>query len=207
MCMQSDIAALILAAGASSRMGKPKQLLKLGEKYMLEQVIRLALSAEFTEIVAVVGCHSEQIRRLIPIEDTRFRWTVNPDALMGQSTSLQAGFRALGEGVEGVMVLLGDQPFISEKTIRHIFEEGSSILNETQGSVVIQPSFRGRIGHPVFFVRPPHADILCLQGDQGAKGILGKLDGRIFVPVEDEGTVIDLDTPEDVKQYDFKNEK
>ncbi|MCP1357613.1 nucleotidyltransferase family protein [Aneurinibacillus migulanus] len=205
--MQPNIAALILAAGASSRMGKPKQLLELDGKYMLERVIRLALSAEFTEVVAVVGCQSERIRQLIRIEDTRFRWEVNLDALMGQSTSLQAGFRALGEAVEGVMVLLGDQPFISEKTVRRVFEEGSSILNEVQGSFVIQPSFQGKIGHPVFFVRPPYADIFYLQGDQGAKGILEKLNGRILVPVVDEGIVIDLDTPQDVKQYSFKSEK
>jgi molybdenum cofactor cytidylyltransferase len=196
--MQSKIAALILAAGMSTRMGRPKQLLEVDGLYMLEKVIRLVLSANFTEVVAVIGCEAESIQQKITIQDTRFRWSVNPDFRSGQSTSLQMGLQSLEDDVEGVMVFLGDQPYISAGTVGLIFEEGLSILRKKAGSFVVQPTFQDMPAHPVFFVRPLRSVFFELQGDEGAKSILKKLGERVLIPVPDKDVIMDIDTPEDI---------
>lgn len=200
------IAAIILAAGASTRMGCAKQLLKLNGSYMLEMVIERVLTMGFTEVVAVIGREAERIQQLISIEDKRFRWCVNPDFCKGQSTSLKAGIKAVAEEVEGIMIFLGDQPFISEKTIGYMYEEGVALLSRKKHAFAVQPIFQEKPGHPVFFAHPPRPAFLKLQGDQGAKPILKNLEEHILLPVEDKAILIDLDTPEDVLQNNFINE-
>ncbi|MBN6189034.1 nucleotidyltransferase family protein [Aneurinibacillus sp. BA2021] len=201
------IAAIILAAGASVRMGCAKQLLPLDGSYMLEHVIARAQMVEFTDIIAVIGREAERIQQLITVADGRFRWCVNPSFRQGQSTSLKAGMRAIPDEAEGVMIFLGDQPFISEKTVRQVYEQGCALLRTEHGAFAVQPSFQETPGHPVFFGRPLRSAFLQLNGDQGAKPILQQLDVRVLLPVQDEAILIDLDTPEDFAPYNFKKEK
>jgi molybdenum cofactor cytidylyltransferase len=196
--METGVFALILAAGTSSRMGTPKQLLDWGGRPLLEQVIRKVLTFPFPEVVAVVGHRAEEIQRLIQIDDDRFRWVVNRDYASGQSTSLLAGL-ASGEGRHhSAMVFLGDQPLIAEDTIRLVFEKGLEQLRTLRKSepLVVRPSFRDIPGHPVFLGNIRSMNLTGLNGDQGAKCVLRTVRHRTILSVEDSGVVLDIDTPQ-----------
>ncbi|MBN2909716.1 nucleotidyltransferase family protein [Polycladomyces sp. WAk] len=201
LTMETGVFALILAAGTSSRMGTPKQLLEWGGMPLLEQVIRKTLAFPFPEVVAVVGHREKEIRRLIRIEDHRFRWVVNRDYDAGQSTSLLSGL-ASGEGrYHSAMVFLGDQPLIAEETIRQIFESSLKQLHTFQESepIVVRPCFRGIPGHPVFLGNVRSMNLAGLKGDCGAKEVLRTVRNRTILPVEDPGVVLDIDTPQAYK--------
>jgi molybdenum cofactor cytidylyltransferase len=196
--METGVFALILAAGTSSRMGTPKQLLDWGGMPLLEHVIRKTLTFPFPEVVAVVGHLADEIRRLIRIEDERFRWVVNRDYAAGQSTSLLAGL-ASGEGrYHSAMVFLGDQPLIAEETIRRIFESGLEQLRTLRKPepLVVRPSFRDIPGHPVFLGNIQSINLTGLKGDRGAKGVICTIQRRTILSVEDPGVVMDIDTPQ-----------
>jgi molybdenum cofactor cytidylyltransferase len=196
--METGVFALILAAGTSSRMGTPKQLLDWGGTPLLEQVIRKTLAFPFSEVVAVVGHRAKEIRRLIRIEDDRFRWVVNRDYAAGQSTSLLAGL-ASGEGRHhSAMVFLGDQPLIAEETIRRILESGLEQLRALRKPepLVVRPSFRNIPGHPVFLGNIRLMNFTRLKGDLGAKEMLRTIRNRTIQSVEDSGVVLDIDTPQ-----------
>lgn len=194
--MNPSICAIILAAGTSSRMGQPKQLLELKGRPLLEHVIRTALTANFSEIITVIGCQAEKIQKIITIEDPRFRWVVNEDYLSGQGSSLKKGIANAGDQHSGVMVFLGDLPYISQSTVQAIFQSGNDTLKRQDESFVIRPEFNGMTGHPVFFGHLDRNLFMQIQGDHGAKAIINKIPNRQSISVEDSGILFDIDTPE-----------
>ncbi|KAB2334844.1 nucleotidyltransferase family protein [Cytobacillus depressus] len=194
--MNPSICAIILAAGSSTRMGQPKQLLPLKGRPLLEHVIRTAASANFSEIITVIGCEADNIQKAILIDDPRFRWVVNEDYLSGQGSSLKAGFINVADHHSGVMVFLGDLPFIVQSTVQSIFQLGKDMLKEYEKSFVIQPKYKGISGHPVFFGHQDKNIFMKLQGDRGAKVIMNQISCRQSIPVEDSGILFDIDTPE-----------
>jgi molybdenum cofactor cytidylyltransferase len=128
--MNTSICAVILAAGTSSRMGQPKQLLELKGRLLLEHVIQTASAANFSEIITVIGCEADKIQKSILIEDSRFRWVFNEDYLSGQGSSLKAGILNAEDHHSGIMVFLGDLPFIKESTIQSIYQSGKDRLKK-----------------------------------------------------------------------------
>ncbi|MBY0123726.1 NTP transferase domain-containing protein [Bacillus sp. S/N-304-OC-R1] len=194
--MNPSICAIILAAGTSSRMGMPKQLLQLNGKPLLEHAIGMAVSAEFSEIITVVGCEATNIQRAITVNDPRFRWVVNEEYLSGQGSSLKTGISQVGEQHSGMMVFLGDLPFIENRTIQSIYQAGKEMLKEYDTSFVIQPEYNGITGHPVFFGHPDKKVFMELKGDRGAKIIMNKISMRQSIPVDDSGILFDIDTPD-----------
>lgn len=194
--MKTGLFAVVLAAGTSARMGKPKQLLDWGGVPLLEAVIRKVLIHPFSEVIAVIGYRAAEIQSAIRIEDERFRWIVNRDYASGQSTSLLAGVNA-GKG-RSVMIFLGDMPLLGEGTIRQIADKGLSELRRHVPTepVVVRPSFRGVPGHPVFLGNCRALDWSHLKGDVGARGLLRNVRSRTLLPVEDPGVVMDVDTPQ-----------
>ncbi|VEF49301.1 4-diphosphocytidyl-2C-methyl-D-erythritol synthase [Bacillus freudenreichii] len=194
--MRQTTSAIILAAGTSSRMGTAKQLLPLGERPMLAHVIDRTLAEDFSEIIAVIGHKAEAIRHTICIEDSRFQWVVNNDYSKGQGTSLKLAMSQINEHHSGVMVFLGDLPFMSQKTICDIYELGNFMLTEKDEPFVLQPSYKGTAGHPVFFGHVKAEWFQEIQGDQGAKAIMDRFPIRRKLPVEDQGILYDIDTPD-----------
>mgnify|MGYP001210661025 CR=1 FL=1 len=190
----TDTAALILAAGASRRMGQMKQLLDLGGIPLLERVVCQVMRFPFTEIVTVIGYGFEQIRQRVSIADERFRWIVNADYDRGQSHSLQKGIDEIESSA--VMVFLGDQPFIARETTRAIYDEGVKQAAKLNRPFVVRPSFRSVPGHPVYFGNVQQMDFDSLSGDQGAKPLIRKMNHHYVLPVDDDGIVFDIDTPE-----------
>lgn len=188
--------AIILAAGTSSRMGIAKQLLPLGDRPILAHVIDRVLAESFTEIIAVIGHEADTIQRAISVKDDRFRWVMNKDYGQGQGTSLKCGISQMNEHHSSVMVFLADLPFLSQETVHDIYILGNVMLQETDVPFVLQPSFQGTAGHPVFFGHVEAEWFQQIDGDQGAKVIMNQFSIRKRLSVEDQGILYDIDTPE-----------
>lgn len=191
------VSAIILAAGTASRMGKSKQMLPLGERTLLEHVIHRTLSADFAEVLTVIGHEAEAIQKIIAIDDQRFRWIVNGAYRAGQSTSLKLGIENVQDNGSTIMVFLGDLPFISDDTIRLIYQAGVDQLTVSAEPFSIRPIYQGVAGHPVFFGNCTGDLFAALQGDKGAKAMMDKIPNHIRLEVEDSGILFDVDTPED----------
>lgn len=198
--MKPSICAIILAAGTSSRMGKPKQMLPLGNDPILEHVINCSLHENFSEVIAVIGHEANTIKENIVIDSERFRWVVNESYLLGQSSSLKVGVEDLKKHHSNIMVFLGDLPFLSTKTIHAIYRHGAKRLEETDAPFIIRPMYNGDVGHPVFFGNIDRHLFSQLQGDTGGKAIIHQISDRIFLKVEDDGILFDVDTLADYEK-------
>lgn len=191
-----QISAIILAAGTSSRMGQPKQLLLLKGRPLLTYAIESALSQDFMEILTVVGCEAAKIKQSILVSDPRFRWVMNEEYEKGQGLSLKTGMASVDQQSSGIMVFLGDLPFIAGQTVQTIFQAGMEMLTDCKESFVIQPEYNGMTGHPVFFGHLDRSFIELLQGDRGGKALMNNIACRLRFPVDDRGILYDIDTPE-----------
>lgn len=193
--MNPSICAIILAAGTSSRMGKPKQMLRLGNRALLEHVIHRSLQENFSEVIAVIGHEANTIKENVLIDSEHFRWVENEDYQSGQSSSLKKGVASLKEHHSNVMVFLGDLPFLSTETIRAIYQCGAERIRETDAPFIIRPTYNKVAGHPVFFGNIDRYLFEQLQGDTGGKAIMNQISDRISLGVEDKGILFDVDTP------------
>ncbi len=161
------ISGLILAAGSSARLGRPKQLLDLGGKPVLEHVVAAALASALDEVVVVLGHRAEEIRSAVP-EDERVRVVENPEHERGQSTSLAAGLRSLGPESEAAVVLLGDQPGTAPAAVAAVVAAYRDGLGP-----VVQASYGGRPAHPTLLARRVWAEVVAeTAGDEGARSVL-----------------------------------
>ena len=185
-------AGLVLAAGAGTRFGaRPKQLAVLGGRSLLQWALDAQTAVEpgvLDPIVVVLGSHAEEIRREIDLG--RAQAVVCSDWAAGQSASLRAGLRALGEA-ERVVVTLGDAPFLSSDLIARFALEA--------GPLPLRAVYDGRPGHPVVLGRE---QITMLRGggqnrDQGARGLLG---GARTIEAGHLCSGRDVDTPEDLEE-------
>ncbi|OMP67259.1 nucleotidyltransferase family protein [Domibacillus epiphyticus] len=197
------IMAVVLSAGKSSRMGQLKQLLPIQGVAMAELILTKVLSFPFSKIISVVGFKKEEIKNSVIIKDTRFKWVSNDHFHEGLSSSIKEAILHADTDIIGVMVFLGDQPLFKEKTILQLFDK---IMNlETSSTCIIQPTYNGQTGHPVFIPSGLFPYVGELSGDQGAKRIFKFAEKHIFVPVDDRGVIFDVDTPKDyedaVKAY------
>jgi molybdenum cofactor cytidylyltransferase len=196
----SNISAVILAAGTSSRMGETKQLMKLGDAYILEKVIHKCLSFPFTEIINIIGHDSEDITTNIQIHDPRFKWIVNKDFKAGMSTSFHSALLRIKKS-SSFIVFLGDQPFIKESTIQSILNEGIVQMQSQQTPFVIQPSYQGRRSHPIFFGFHQEIDFSSIKDDRGARDVIKQLKTRIDIEVQDDPYLFfDIDTQADYEK-------
>lgn len=186
----------MLAAGTSSRMGNFKPLLPIEGVPMLETVLTKVLSFPFQEVMAVVGYKEKEIRETIHIKDERFKWIVNQDYLEGLSSSIKAAIHQYNNQSRGILIFLGDQPLLKESTIDQLIQV---ILNMgyDQSKAVVQPTFEGIPGHPVFISAQMIPYLNMISGDQGAKPMFKMAEKHIHISLNDQGTIIDVDTPQD----------
>jgi molybdenum cofactor cytidylyltransferase len=192
------LSGIILAAGASTRMGRPKQLLPLGDRCLLQHVIDAAAASCLDEIIVVLGHRAGEIRETLQLPARRaVRIVVAVDYLQGQSASLRAGLRAASPGAHGAAILLGDQPRVTSQLIDRVAREYLSSAPAIARPVYSNPG-GGRVpGHPVVLARRIWPEVEKLEGDQGARALVSAHPEWVLeIPIEGAPPV-DIDTPED----------
>lgn len=199
------IAAVILAAGAGSRLGGGKLLLPWrGKPIIVHAAETAAAVSAFHSLTVVTGSHAPEVAaalaRHLPgaplhlAENTRWR--------EGMSTSLRLGLesalsRTDGEDVAGVMFLLGDQPLVRRETLGALLRAHGEAADRNPGHPATAPLYAGRRGNPVILSRRLFPGIMALRGDVGARSILAAQgEGVLLVPVDDPGVRFDVDSPE-----------
>ena len=188
---QTRIGAVVLAAGTSSRMGEAKQLLRVGERTLLQQVIENVRGAGIVEIVVVLGHGAETIQQSVGSENVKI--VVNRDYREGMGTSLRTGVVALPPETDAAFIVLADQPFVRAETLQRIAKE----YRNSDAQIVI-PMYNGFRGNPVLLDRSVFPELMELRGDIGCRAIFGShAQGIVKVAVEDIGILLDIDNRED----------
>jgi molybdenum cofactor cytidylyltransferase len=163
------LAGVVLAAGTSSRLGRPKQLLDLDGRPVLQHVVDAAAGAGLDEIVVVLGHEASAVEAAIVLPPGA-RTTFNPNYASGQSTSLRCGLDELGQEIDAAVILLGDQPRIGPDLIIDLIDRFKK-----SDEPVLRPTFRGAPGHPVVAARSAWESMRAAAGDAGARDILQSL--------------------------------
>lgn len=194
MSTDPTVAAAVLAAGRSSRMGHPKALLRLGAATFLERVVSAAERARLEPLRVVVGAHRREIDLAMPW--LRPRFVVNDDVDQGQLHSLRLALRTLSQDCDACVMMLVDHPLVCPSTVRALVDAYAAYR-----PAMVVPRFRERRGHPVLFSHEMF-DPLCngpLEG--GARRIVREQGvSPLAVDVEDPGVLTDVDTPEEYEQ-------
>jgi len=190
-----QIAAIILAAGSSRRFGKSNKLLaKLVDRPVLDHVLSAVGTLPLCDIKAVLSEQSDEICDLC--NKHGIGWIVNSQAHLGMGASISAGATAIDGVADGLMITLGDMPFIKEETHHALL---TAFSNAPTGSI-IAPTIDGARGHPVIFSACYLPDLKNLNGDRGALKIINANSRlAIDVPVDDPGILQDIDHPGDLE--------
>jgi len=185
-------AALVLAAGRSTRMGGPNKLLaEIGGKPLVRFVAEQALASRANPVVVVTG--HERAKVEAALAGLRVRFVHNPDYAAGLSTSLKAGLAALPPEVDGAIVCLGDMPQVTAGLIDRMLDA----FDPARGAFVVVPIIEGKRGNPVVWSRRFFPDLMALEGDVGARHLIAAhADAVAEVPVEDSAALTDVDTPD-----------
>jgi molybdenum cofactor cytidylyltransferase len=187
------ISSIILAAGMSSRMGTPKQLIKIGTKSLLRITTENVLASNVDEVIVVTGYHAPEIG--MEVKDLPVKVIYNSGYVRGQGTSLAAGVKALHPDASAFLVFNCDQPLIGADLINRLVKEFYK-----SGLPALRPVFRGYPGHPVIISSSLAYELKNLSGDEGARENLSRLGDKLLkLPVENEAVVFDVDTPEDLE--------
>jgi len=193
--LQHQYAVILLAAGSSSRLGTPKQLLKWKGQSLLSRQIDLAQSLN-NQIMVVLGANS---KLMVPVvEQTIARWTFNEHWAMGMSTSLKCGLKQAVQcfpQIKGVLVLLVDQPLI---TLHHLNRLLSKVAAPDQ--TVVATGYSQHAGVPAYLPQALFPAVQEISGDQGARNLFKQVAGQlILVPCPQ--AAIDIDTEEDWQRF------
>lgn len=185
------IAAVVLAAGLSARMGRPKQTLPVKGVPMLQRVLVNLRKTKVDRVVVVLGADEREVRKRVKFVGETV--VVNRAYAEGMSGSIRRGLEEVEGEADAVLVVLGDQPFVSPSTIDALIEA----YGRTTAKVVV-PVCRGRRGNPVVFDRSLFREVKGVRGDVGARSVVERnRDGVVEVRVEDDGVLTDIDTPSD----------
>jgi molybdenum cofactor cytidylyltransferase len=190
------VVAVVLSAGESSRMGRPKALLPVGETFFLERIVTALRAAKVEKILVVLGHNAaalgEKIKQL-PVEVL-----VNPNYSLGQLSSLHVALRALeNTAVDGIVLHLVDHPFIDPNLVNRMID-----AFYVSKKLIVVPVCRGRRGHPVIFARELFTELLAAPLDHGAKTVVrAHAPETLEVVTDDEGITCDIDTPEDYRRH------
>jgi len=189
--MMVSVSALVLAAGKSERMGRPKQLMPFGTSTIVEQTIDNLLLSDVNDIIVVLGYKAEEVRE--KIADRPVRITFNRAYQRGLSTSIVAGLNLVDEKSQAIMIALADQPVIDSKTINRLMK----VFRSHDKGIAI-PTYQGRRGHPVIFSIKYKEEFFRLKGDIGGRQIIREHpDDILEVAVDSEAINTDIDTESD----------
>jgi molybdenum cofactor cytidylyltransferase len=187
----TQIAAVVLAAGKSTRMGSNKLLKPVKDKPMIRQTVETVLQSRASPVVVVTGHDAGRLREALKGLNVVF--VDNPHFSQGLSTSLSAGVASLPAGVDGVLMVLGDMPLVPATTLNKLI----SVFDPQEGRSICVPVYQGERGNPVLWGRQHFGELATIKGDRGAKVLLVvNSDHVVDVPVGNEGVLTDFDTPD-----------
>ncbi len=185
------IAAIVLAAGASTRMRRQKLLLPMGDgRPLVRLAVEQVLAAGVDDAVVVLGREAEAVA--LALAGLPVRTVVNPRFAEGQATSLRAGLDALRPGTEGAVIALGDQPLPDPTIIRRLVA-----TFRASGRPVVVPVYRDGRGNPVLFAVALFDELRAVTGDRGGRGVIARDPTRVAEVPVDAPMPADIDTPED----------
>ena len=189
---QTQVGAVVLAAGKSTRMGEPKPLVELDSKPLLEPTLANLRASRVKSILLVLGFEADAVlRRIAP---DAIDVVINQDYEQGMASSLRVGLSGLDAGVNAALIVLADQPFIRPETYNRIIDE----YLRSDAEIVI-PIYRGFRGNPVLLDRSVFPEVMALTGDIGCRAIFGDHpDSIVKVAVDDIGILLDIDNQEDL---------
>ena len=172
-------------------MGQDKALLTYGDRTFLEIIVATLHEAGMERVGVVLGHHAEQIQGAVTLEGAEI--VINRDYARGQTSSLQAGLRALESAdLEAVVLCLVDHPLISADTVRALVASF-----RRSGAPVVIPTFQNQRGHPVLIARTLFSALLSLDPGEGANTVIGRhREATQFVAVSDPGILLDIDDTE-----------
>lgn len=188
-------AAVILAAGQSSRMGAiNKLLIEVDGKPMVRHAVDAARTAGADPIIVVTGHAADDVGEAVG-DDVKI--VHNPDYKQGLSTSVRAGIGAVPDSCEGALIALSDMPRVKPAHIRQIMRAH----DPDEGHIICVPTWQGKRGNPVLWDRRFFDDFMSLGGDVGAKHLISEnADLVVEVPIEDDSVLVDVDSPEALAQ-------
>jgi molybdenum cofactor cytidylyltransferase len=199
------ISGILLAAGESKRMGKPKLLLNLGKSNVINATINNLLKSEIYELIIVLGHEAQKIESSLSIQDKRIKFVTNKNYREGMSTSIKCGVLTTSKESEAFLIALGDQPLISPNVVNRLIEKYQS--SKVGIVTVMHQSLRG---HPVLISKKYVEEILSLNGDIGARDLLKQhLEDTSSIKIESSEEFFDIDRTQDYEKlkkiYDRKN--
>jgi molybdenum cofactor cytidylyltransferase len=186
------IAAIVLAAGRSTRMGGPNKLLaEIGDRALVRIAAEQALASQARPVVVVTGHQREQIEAAL--DGLNVRLIHNPNFADGLSTSVKAGVAAVPDDLDGVIVCLGDMPQVNAPLIDELIDA----FDPEKGALVIVPTINGKRGNPVVWSRRFFPELAALQGDAGARLLINSVpEAVVEVPLSGTAALVDVDTPD-----------
>jgi len=187
-----NVAAIILAAGRSTRMGGPNKLLAELEGMKLVRIAtEQALASKASEVIVVTGHQAELVEQAL--DGLKVKFVRNPDFAGGLASSVKAGIAAVPEKADGAVICLGDMPLIDAHLIDRLVEA----FAPDRGNLIVVPVADGRRGNPVVWSRRFFSELMTLDGDIGARHLIAKHGEAVAeVPVDGESAFLDIDTPQ-----------
>jgi molybdenum cofactor cytidylyltransferase len=193
------VAAIVLAAGASKRFGRPKQLLSVAGTTMIEHVLHVVRATSVEEVVVVLGHSAAQIVQRIP---AWCRIALNEDWETGISSSIRVGLEAINGDVEAVLFVLADQPHVTSEGIERILQAYYGSMNP-----IVVPAYHGQRAPPVLFDHSLFSELKGLRGDMGGRQVIARFANQVLaVEMQSSDMFFDIDTPTDYEEFLKRNE-
>jgi len=190
--MNTASAIIILAAGSSSRLGLPKQLLQLRGKSLLRHAAETALAARPSEVLAVLGFESDRMKH--ELDDLPVQIVFNHRWIEGIASSIREGLSRLPADIETALIFLCDQPFVTSDHLSHLIKAC------TNQKPIIATGYESTAGVPACYHRQVFPELLTLTGDHGAKRIID-LDPERVTAIPFDAATLDIDTMDDYRKF------
>jgi molybdenum cofactor cytidylyltransferase len=184
------IAAIVLAAGRSTRMGSNKLVAEIKGEPLIRVAVEQALASRADPVIVVTGHERERVEKALA--DLKVRFVHNPDFADGLSTSLKAGLAAVPLEADGAIICLGDMPQVRAAMIDRLI----AAFDPARGALIVVPTIEGKRGNPVVWSRRFFPELAALEGDVGARHVIGTYGEALVEVPADRTALVDIDTPE-----------